>query len=340
MKILPRNRRAWLRAGLICGGFPLLLACGCCMMTSMPGRSHDGPLPPLTEEEAGLRDRLRAHVNVLAGDIGERNIDHPEALESAALYLEKQLRDMGHLPAAQPYAVSGVSVRNIEAERGGGALAGEILVVGGHYDSVVGSPGANDNATGAAATIEIARRFASLRPARTVRFVLFVNEEPPHFQTDAMGSRVYARRCRERGEQVVGMLSLETMGCYADAPGTQHYPFPFSLFYPDTGNFIGFVGNLSSRRFTRRVVEAFRKHARFPSEGVAAPSWLQGVGWSDHASFWEEGYPAAMATDTAPFRYRHYHSFKDTPDQVDHDRLARVVAGLGRVVEDLAGGGP
>ena len=172
--------------------------------------------------------------------------------------------------------------------------------------------------------------------ARTVRLVAFVNEEPPFCHTDLMGSRVYARRCRARDENVVAMLSLETIGFYVDEPGSQKYPFPFSLFYPDTGNFVGFVGNLGSRSLTRRSIRAFRESTDFPSEGLAAPGWIPGIGWSDHWSFWQEGYPGVMITDTAPFRYPHYHTPQDTPDRIDYDRFARVVMGVSGVVEALA----
>lgn len=339
LAILPRGRRAWIRALAVWAAFLALLVVGGCCMISMPGRSHRGPLPPLTEEETQLRDRLRKHVLMLAGEIGERNVRRPEALDRAAGYLAGALKEAGYAVAPQAYEVEGVKVRNLEAERPGGARADEIVIVGGHYDSVFGSPGANDNATGAAAVVEIARAFTGRAPARTVRFVLFVNEEPPHFQNETMGSLVYARRSRERGENIVGMLSLETIGFYTDAEGSQEYPFPFSLFYPSTGNFVGFVGNLSSRSLVRHAVGSFRSHTAFPSEGVAAPGWITGIGWSDHWAFWQAGYPALMVTDTAPFRYAHYHSFQDMPDKIDYDRLAQVVAGLERAVEE-AGAGP
>jgi len=208
--------------------------------------------------------------------------------------------------------------------------------VGAHYDSVSGSPGANDNGSGVAALMEVARLFAQKRFARTVRFVAFVNEEPPFFQTHQMGSWVYAMQCREKKEKIKAMLSLETIGYYSDQMKSQYYPFPFSLFYPNKGNFIGFVGNLSSRNLVRRCVESFRKHTQFPSEGAAAPGWITGIGWSDHWAFWKEGYPAVMITDTALFRYRHYHSITDTPDKIVYDRTAQVVAGISRMVAELA----
>jgi len=336
LQILPRGRRAWIRALLVMAAGPALVAGGGCYMFSMPGRSHRGPLPPLTAEEAALRGRLERHVRTLAGDIGERHVRRPEALEAAARHIERAFRDAGYAPAAQPFEAGGMTVRNIDADRAGGARAGEIVVVGAHYDSAEGTPGANDNATGVAAVLELARTFAAKAPARTVRFACFVNEEPPFFQTDRMGSRVHARRARERGERVAGMVSLETIGCYDDAKGSQKYPFPFSLFYPDTGNFIGFVGNLGSRSLVRRCIGSFRRHTPFPSEGVAAPGSITGIGWSDHWAYWQEKYPALMVTDTAPFRYPHYHRPGDTPDRVDYDRVARVTAGIGRVVEELA----
>jgi hypothetical protein len=153
-----------------------------------------------------------------------------------------------------------------------------------------------------------------------------------------MGSLVFAKRCKERGEQIVGMLSLETIGYYSDEPNSQRYPAPFSLFYPTTGNFIGLVGNVDSAPPVSRAVRAFRQHAKFPSEGGAVPAELEGVGWSDHWSFWQAGYAALMVTDTAPFRYAHYHLKTDTHDRLNYDRMSRVVVGLEKVIEDLTSG--
>ena len=252
-------------------------------------------------------------------------------------YIEATWQAQGYQVARQSVVAEGKTVYNLEIEFSGGPRRDEIVVVGGHYDSVLGSPGANDNATGTAAVLELARLLAGQQLARTVRFVAFVNEEAPFFQTDAMGSWVYARRSRARGEQIVAMLSIETIGFYSDVVGSQHYPLPFGLFYPHTGNFIGFVGNIASRALVRRSIAAFRQHTPFPSEGVAAPGWMTGIGWSDHWAFWQEGYPGVMVTDTALFRYAPYHTREDTPDQINYERMARVVAGLARVVTALAG---
>ena len=241
---------------------------------------------------------------------------------------------MGYTAHAQRYATSLGEVRNVEVEVPGNAR--ESIVVGAHYDSVMGSPGANDNGSGVAAALELARLFRAASPVRTIRFVWFVNEEPPFYKGEDMGSRRYVKRLVERGEKVAGMFSLETIGYYADAGGTQQYPPPLAALYPDTGNFLAFVANIGSRALLRESIGAFRRHARFPSEGVAAPSFVPGVDWSDHASFWEAGFPALMLTDTAPFRYPHYHTANDTPDKVDYERLARVVTGLHGMLHDLA----
>ena len=169
-----------------------------------------------------------------------------------------------------------------------------------------------------------------------MRFVAFVNEEPPFYRSEQMGSRVYARRSRERRDHIVAMLSLETIGYYSDEPGSQLYPFPLRFFYPSTGNFLAFVANLGSRKLLREALASFRRNAQFPSEGVAAPAFIPGVDWSDHWSFWQESYPALMVTDTALYRYPHYHTLQDTPDKVDYERLARVVKGLHGMLRDLA----
>jgi hypothetical protein len=332
----PRGIRQWLRAGVIAAGSLLLLGGAFQWMTTMPGTSSSGDLAPLTGLERELVGRLEAHVRALAGDIGERNVFRPGRLEAAADYLERSLGALGLRVESQPFESRGVTVRNLEVEQAGSSIADEIVIVGAHYDSVPGCPGANDNGSGVAAVIELSRLLARRDLPRTVRFLFFVNEEPPFFTTVDMGSLHYARRCREREEQIVAMFSLETMGCFSDEEGSQQYPFPFHFFYPSRGDFIAFVGNLGSQALVRRSVGSFRRQASIPAEGAAVPGWITGVGWSDHWSFWEEGYPGVMVTDTAPFRYPEYHSPLDTPGRVRYGPLARVVAGLEQVVVDLA----
>lgn len=301
----------------------------------MPGKSFDGALDPLAAPGLELRQRLEADVRALAVEIGQRNTAHPERLVRAARWVEAGLGRSGQLVLRQEYDVDGVVCQNLEIELRGSQRPNEIVVVGAHYDSAYSTAGADDNASGTAALLALAQTFAKKERARSLRFVAFSNEEPPHFQTDAMGSLRYARRSRERGENIVAMLSLESIAYYSDAPGSQRYPFPLSFFYPSRGNFIAFVGNPGSRALTKQLVGWFREDARFPSEGAVLPEALPGVGWSDHWAFWQSGYPGVMVTDTAPFRNPNYHRLSDTPDTLDYDRFTRVVLGLEKVLEKL-----
>ena len=305
-------------------------------MIRMPSDPFHGPLPPLTAAQGALGEILRRHVEQLAGVIGERNLFRPSQLAAAADYIESVLQQARLSVQRQRYEVSGKPSDNVEAEVTGVARRDEILVVGAHYDSVHGSPGANDNATGVAAVLALAQAIARTRPSRTIRFVLFANEEPPFFQGPHMGSLVYAQRSRQRGDKIRLMLSLETIGYYTEEPNSQRYPFPLSFFYPSTGNFIAFVSNRTHASIVKHLLASFRRHAAFPSEGGALWESIPGIAWSDHWSFWQEGYPAVMITDTAPNRYPHYHTAGDRPDQVDYPRMARVVDGLQRVILELA----
>jgi hypothetical protein len=306
------------------------------LMLRMPGRTFAGPLPPLSPHERTLRDELKADLDHLAGTIGERNLAHPARLALAADWIEERFRAAHWEPKRQAYDVDGSTCANIEVERSGTSLGDEIVLVGAHYDTPTGSPGANDDGSGVVAVLCLARELTERRFHRTIRFVEFVNEEAPYFGTSRMGSGVHAQRSAANGERIVAMLSLETMGYFSDESGSQTYPFPVNLFYPDRGNFVAFVGNVDSRELVRSSISAFRQAVSFPSEGGALPERTPGVGWSDHSAFWNAGYRAIMITDTAPFRYPYYHTREDTPDKVDVDRLTRVVAGLAHVVERLA----
>jgi hypothetical protein len=305
-------------------------------MVCLAGRSYGRPLPPADEKLDGLAAELRAGIAHLAEDIGERNLLHsPQQLNMAADYIASVLAGAGYDVQRQEYRASGTPCRNLEAEITGTVRPNEIVIIGAHYDTVPGSPGANDNASAVAALLSLARRFADHDPERSLRFVAFVNEEAPFAHTEAMGSWVYARRCREQQENVVAMLCLETIGYYTDAPGSQQYPQPLGLIYPSTGNFIAFVGNTRHGRLMRKVVRAFRKHEPFPSVGGALPETVADISRSDHWSFWQEDYPALMVTDTAPFRYPYYHTAEDTVDKIDFERTARVVRGLEKVIAEL-----
>jgi Zn-dependent M28 family amino/carboxypeptidase len=279
---------------------------------------------------------LKAHVMQLAGEIGERNVFRPQALAAAEAYIAQEWRNQGFEVERQVYRAAGVESANLAVSIEGSERPKEIILLGAHYDSERGTPGADDNASGVAALIEISRWLKDRTPRRTIRLVAFVNEEMPFFLTGDMGSAVYARAAREAGHDIRLMLSLEMLGFYRDSPGSQSYPPLFRWFYPERGNFIAFVANFASSRVVKQAAQAFRAHSDFPLECAVTFASVPGVSWSDHASFWKEGYRAFMVTDTAFHRNPNYHLPHDTWDTLDYPRLARLSLGLARMTEALA----
>jgi Zn-dependent M28 family amino/carboxypeptidase len=289
----------------------------------------------------GLATRLRAHVRAIAA--AEHNTDHPAALERAARHIETALADAGYRVQRQQYRAGGQLVRNIAVSLSNVAphtRPARIFIVGAHYDSARGAPGANDNGSGTAAVLELARLLKTMQPSQgtEIQFVFFVNEEPPWFMGEQMGSLRHAQELRRQGQHVEGALILETIGWYAQARHSQRLPPELEGRYPDTGNFIAFVGTLESSALVRQALAAFRANSDFPAEGLAAPAYIEGVTLSDHSSYRRYGYPALMITDTAFLRYPYYHTAADTEDKLDYPSLARVVAGLARTIAALAGG--
>jgi Zn-dependent M28 family amino/carboxypeptidase len=283
-----------------------------------------------------IETNLRETVAHLSGFIGERSFRQPAKLFQTAEYIHRRLSSGGCEAKRQTFTYRENEYCNVFADvRGSGASGDGLLIVGAHYDTVAGSPGADDNASGVAGLLELAR-LASERPLRrTARFVAFSLEEPPVFMTSRMGSHVHAKELRDQGAAVFGMISLEMLGYYRKESGSQMYPSSlFRLFYPDRGDFISFVGNLSSRKFTLAVKKAFSDVCSLRVESLNAPSLIPGVDFSDHRSFWKFGYPAFMITDTAFYRNPHYHSAGDTPETLDYEKMAELMAGL---YEALAG---
>jgi hypothetical protein len=313
-------------------------------------------------EARSLTDWLRADVGVLASQIGERNCFRPNRLEAAAAWIESQLTAIGlapqrlpcPVPPGAPYHCGPCTAWNLEAEKRGAELAHEVVIVGAHYDSKVatprwysagtplphqpGTPGANDNASGVAALLALARALADVPTRRTVRFVAFANEEPPFFQRPAMGSRLYARACaRDRSSRIVGAVIAETLGCYStQGRRTKRIPGAELLGLPDRPDYVAFLANWPSRFLMRAGASAFRRHASIAVRTVALPDFWGLAGWSDDWSFGREGIPAFAVTDTAFLRSDHYHELTDTPDRLDFEPFAEVVAGLAAMVEVLA----
>lgn len=286
-------------------------------------------------------DNLARHVDRLAGLIGPRHLGVPHAFAAAAGFVERELADAGYTVARQTYVVNGQQVANLVAELPGIGRENEIVVVGAHYDTVETTPGADDNASAVAVMIEVARLMRCLQPRRTVRFVGFACEEPPHFYTGNMGSQVYARECRTRGDQIGGMLCLEMVGYYCTAPRSQRIPpsIPriFHRALPHRGDFLAAVGNLRSWRLLWQFRRGFKRAVRFPLLSLALPESIAEIRLSDNSSFWDQGYPALMLTDTSFLRNPNYHLPSDTPDTLDYERMAQVAIGVAGGASRVAG---
>lgn len=264
----------------------------------------------------------------------------PRALAAAAAYVIEEWRRQGYAPEEERYEVDGETCVNLVAERSGGAAPGALLLIGAHYDTVPGSPGADDNASGVAALLELSRAFTVLEPRLSLRLVAFTNEEPPFFLSRLQGSAMHARAARSRGERIVLMIALEMLGYFDARPGSQRYPPLFRWLYPDRGDFLGFVSDLRSRPLMRRAATAFRAVSEFPVETCATFRCIPGVAWSDHRSFWRQGYRAFMVTDTAFYRNPWYHAAGDRPETLDYRRFAMATDGLAACLARLAGSGP
>ena len=297
----------------------------------------------LSPEEQSLADRLYRHVDMLAGVIGERHVWRYDYLMAAEKYVRDQLSATGLAVTEQAYTAVGKTVRNLIAEQPGVRRPEDILILGAHYDSVEPTPGADDNASAVAGLLEVARLLAGRKFKRTIRYVAFVNEEPPFYKSVDMGSYRYARDCRNREERIRGMINLEMIGYFSDAPHSQDYPViprPLHLLprlLSHRANFIVICSDFRSLALGARFAFHFRRHARFPTLAFPSPRWVMGPDMSDHWSFWEFGYPALMVTDTSFFRNNNYHKRSDTPDTLHYPAMSRIVQGTAAALARLAG---
>lgn len=279
--------------------------------------------------------RLEAHVRKLSIEFSPRDIDHLANLDRTAAYIAAELTQAGGSVSEQGYRVEGRSYRNLIARFG--PDTSERIVVGAHYDAWEALPGADDNASGVAGLIELARLFAKQAPALRVELVAFSTEEPPYYGTTGMGSSVHAQALRKENVHVRAMLSLEMIGYFSDANGSQHFPIGIlSALYPSTGNFIGVVGRVSDGLLARRIKGSMSSATPLPVRSINAPSLIPGVDFSDQRNYWHEGYNAVMITDTAFYRNLNYHTAQDTAEKLDYKRMAMVVEGVYAAVNDLA----
>jgi Zn-dependent M28 family amino/carboxypeptidase len=281
---------------------------------------------------------LHKVVTVLAQEIGVRTYHDADRLERCANVIASEFNSFGFKITRQPVPFNGNTYQNIIAELIGNSSPEMILVVGAHYDTVRTTPGADDNASGVAGLLALARTLAGVRMSKTVRFVAFALEEPPCYRTRNMGSYHYARSLKKNRENVEGMICLEMIGFFSDREGSQHYPVPFLRWkFPTTGNYVAMVGNVRSKHFTKTTAESFMKAVDLPVITLNAPPIVIGIDFSDHWSFGKFGYKALMVTDTAFYRNPHYHAPTDLPETLDYDRMAKVVEGLTAAVKEWGG---
>ena len=341
-----RKKEKWLKIALFFSSLAVLLLLISIILgfwlSFMPQSVSADSDEPLTETQQLIAEQIKRDVDHLAGTIGERNMHTPGTMDSAAAFLDERFASMGYDVEKQQYTLrrgvySGRTAVNLVVEIPGSELKDEIVVIGAHYDTVPGSPGANDNASGVAVLLAAAREMAESEPHRTIRFVAFANEEPPFFQTSDMGSYANARRSSEMGENIVAMIALDGLGYYDDSDGSQSYPLPgLGFAYSDRADFIGLVTRLSDLSLLKEVSQAFKDKEMIPSESAALPGFLPGVNWSDHWSFWQYDFNAMLITDTLPFRDPAYHSAGDTPERLNYNKMSRLTTVLVHAIDKLS----
>ena len=263
--------------------------------------------------------------------LGPRNSENDESykqLRQCEDWIRQKWESQGYVVKKYTYSVKGKEYSNLEIEIKGRITPAEIIIISAQYDTLPDSPGANNNGSGVAILFQLSQLLRKHTPDRTLRLLNFVNEEDPFFGTEMMGSYQYAKRSHQLREDIKVMLSLDALGVYKNEPNSQRLPFPFSLFYPDRGNFLAFIGNFPSRKYMVEVSKGFKKGSSFPIEVGVAPEWAEGAAWSDHSSFWKFGYPGIMVTDTGGFRSPYHTTKEDTMEKLNFEAMSRIVIGM------------
>jgi hypothetical protein len=298
-----------------------------------PGEMKSPPTDQKFEKQE-VMDNLFQHVETLSVKVGERHLWREDSLQKAEEYIGTVLSSYGYTPRRQTYSCYGKSVSNLIAEKTGSDPG--TIVVGAHYDTVPGTPGADDNASGLAGLLELARLHQAIQSRKTIVFAAFVNEEPPCFGSSHMGSMVYANSLKEKGIPIEVMISLEMIG-YFRQERIQKYPLPgMTFWYPKTGDYIGVVGNFRSNRYVSFIKKGIKKHSSIDARSLTAPEFFGGINLSDNYSFWRHGYRAVMVTDTSFFRNMNYHLETDTIGTLNFDKMAEVVKGLHDTLLELS----
>jgi len=322
--------------GLLCL-ISLFFLIACWYMTRCKGEWQGVPLER-NVDLVEIRKNLESDIDYLQR-MGPRNSINEmtyRQLRQCEDWITQRWESDGYAVRRETFSFEGRDYSNLEIEIQGRIAPSEIIIVSAQYDTLPDSPGANNNGSGMAILFQLSRLLRKHVPDRTFRLLNFVNEEDPFFGTEMMGSYQYAKRCHERREDIKVMLSMDALGIYTDRPGSQQYPFPFSLLYPSRGNFLAFIGDFRSRKYVVQTTRGFKKGSSFPIEAGVVPKWVEAAGWSDHLSFWKFGYPGIMVTDTGGFRSSSHTTKEDTMEKLNFEAMARIVVGMYCAVIELA----
>lgn len=318
--------KLFLTSGLL---LTLLLFFSYWYMIKCEGKWNGIPLERQKNVDLGkIRKELESDVYYMSVELGPRNAFSYKRLQKCAEWIKKRWESQGYTVKSHTFFIQGKDYTNLEIEILGRKAPSEIVVVSAQYDTLPDSPGANNNASGVAVLLQLSKLLKNYTPDRTLRLVNFVNEEDPFFGTEWMGSFKYAERAYQQHEDIKVMLSIDAIGFYKNEPGSQKWPFPFSFFYPDRGNFLAFIGNFVSRKYMIQATMGFKKGSSFPIEAGVVPKWTKGASWSDHYSFWKFGYPGIMVTDTGGFRSPFHTTKEDTMEKLNFEAMSRIVIGI------------
>src|SRR5215468_4017696 len=308
----------------------VLLIVALCLYVTQPLIWSANISAPISVDPA----KLETHVRTLSQSFAPRDGAHPENLDRCAAYIRQEFERANDRVSEQPFTVDGKTYRNVIAHFG--PETKEMVVVGAHYDTAGPLPGADDNASGVAGLLELTRLLGNRQLPMRVELVAYTLEEPPFFRSEQMGSAMHAKALKREGAVVRVMFTLEMIGYFSDARDSQHFPSSaFSLFYPTEGNFISVVGKLGDGMLVRRIKKAMTGATSLPVYSINAPRLISGVDLSDHLSYWREGYPAVMITDTAFYRNANYHTLDDTAERLDYRRMGQAVEGVYAAVIDM-----
>lgn len=300
-------------------------------MMKCKGHWHGEPLEKQMKSELSeIKKGMELDIEYLQ-KLGPRNSENDtnyKQLRHCEEWIKQKWEAQGYVVKKHTYSVKGKDYSNLEIELQGRIAPSEIIIISAQYDTLSDSPGANNNGSGMAILFQLSQLLKKQTPDKTLRLLNFINEEDPFFGTEMMGSYQYAKRSHQLREDIKVMLSMDALGIYKEEPDSQKLPFPFSMFYPNRGNFLAFIGNLRSRKYVIEATRGFKEGSSFPIQAGVGPEWAKGAAWSDHSSFWKFGYPGIMVTDTGEFRSPYHTTKEDTMEKLNFEAMAHIVIGM------------